>query len=101
MLLSTSPRAVPRILRILFPRRVAYQHVLVLHQCFMFFNIALSKVYTVLWPQRTMQSLEEKLDILATSSRKYLGILEEDGEHSGRSKGFANSLTFFFFLHCL
>lgn len=38
------------ILTYLFPRRVPYQHVLFLHQIFMFMSVALSRVAPVLFP---------------------------------------------------
>ncbi|EJD08099.1 DnaJ-domain-containing protein [Fomitiporia mediterranea MF3/22] len=42
------------ILGILFPDRVAFQHVLFLHQLFVFLSIALSHVVPVLFPERQM-----------------------------------------------
>jgi hypothetical protein len=37
-------------LTLLFPRRVVYQHILFLHQLFLFLSVAVSKVAPVLFP---------------------------------------------------
>ncbi|KIY46063.1 hypothetical protein FISHEDRAFT_21512, partial [Fistulina hepatica ATCC 64428] len=49
-------------LRTLFPRRVIHQHILFLHQLFLFFSVALSKVVPVLFPDIAMhlRQLAEK-----------------------------------------
>ncbi|KAE9408707.1 hypothetical protein BT96DRAFT_849361 [Gymnopus androsaceus JB14] len=46
----TNSGASPTLLHILFPQRVAYQHVLFLHQIFLFLSLALTKVAPMLFP---------------------------------------------------
>jgi hypothetical protein len=52
LLLSSSPvttAGVVRMLGLLFPKRVVFQHVLFCHQVFVFLSIALSRIAPVLW----------------------------------------------------
>ncbi|KAJ3733856.1 hypothetical protein DFJ43DRAFT_1067043 [Lentinula guzmanii] len=57
----------PTLLQILFPRRVAYQHILFLHQMFIFSSIALTRVAPQLFPdtqqdekQRILQQINQQ-----------------------------------------
>lgn len=42
-----------RLVSVVFPQRVAHQHILLLHQLFVFLSVALSRVVPVLFPQHT------------------------------------------------
>jgi hypothetical protein len=63
------------ILDILFPKRIVYQHILLLHQIFFFLSIALSRVVPVLFPslmrgdpavdQKIVRAIGERLGGLA------------------------------------
>jgi hypothetical protein len=60
-----------------FPRRVAYQHVLLLHQIFIFASIAVSRVAPVLFPPTI-----EEVEGLGMDPRLVQGVLEKITELS-------------------
>jgi len=72
----------------IFPFRVAFQHVLFLHQLFMFFSVAISRVFPVLFPepsgidpmdQRTYKPFLDRLAILAqTADREVSKMLHTE-----------------------
>ncbi|KAG1739109.1 DnaJ-domain-containing protein [Suillus paluster] len=73
------------ILDVLFPKRVVYQHVLLLHQIFFFLSVALSRVAPVLFPslmrgdpavdQQIVRALAERLGALAKTTERELSIM--------------------------
>lgn len=90
LLLAPSPSTLPpgpfvdaatshaTILDVLFPKRIVYQHVLLLHQVFFFLSVALSRVAPVLFPslmrgdpimdQQIVRAMAERLGALAKAT---------------------------------
>ncbi|KLO11096.1 hypothetical protein SCHPADRAFT_942352 [Schizopora paradoxa] len=78
-------------LNVLFPYRVAFQHVLFLHQLFMFFSIALSRVFPVLFPEsggidpmdeRTYKPFLDRLAMLAQTADREVSRMLHTELHS-------------------
>lgn len=73
------------ILDVIFPKRIVYQHVLLLHQVFFFLSVALSRVAPVLFPslmrgdpnldQQIVRSMAERLGVLAKTTERELSIM--------------------------
>ncbi len=68
--LILAPTGKTNIFTYLFPNRITYQHVLFLHQLFLFFSVALSRVAPLFSPPdddpRTEKAILEKTQILAS-----------------------------------
>ncbi|KAG2347455.1 DnaJ-domain-containing protein [Suillus weaverae] len=99
LLLAPSPSALPpspfvdaaashaTILDVVFPKRIVYQHVLLLHQVFFFLSVALSRVAPVLFPslmrgdpimdQQIVRSMAERLGVLAKTTEREFSIMLE------------------------
>lgn len=73
------------ILDVAFPKRIVYQHVLLLHQVFFFLSVALSRVAPVLFPslmrgdpivdQQIVRAMAERLGALAKTTERELSIM--------------------------
>ncbi|KAG0708700.1 DnaJ-domain-containing protein [Suillus ampliporus] len=73
------------ILDVLFPKRVVYQHILLLHQIFFFLSVASSRVAPVLFPslmqgdpamdQQIVRAMAERLGALAKTTERELSIM--------------------------
>lgn len=73
------------ILHVLFPERVAFQHILFLHQLFMFLTTALTNVAPVLFPSDQLNEQEvllQKLNILAGTADREASMLLHTELHS-------------------
>lgn len=76
----------------LFPRRVAYQHIQLLHQVFFFLSVALSRVAPVLFPsvmrsdpavdRQVMKAVAERLNMLAKSTEREISIMQNATLHA-------------------
>ncbi|KAG6335824.1 hypothetical protein ID866_3260 [Astraeus odoratus] len=76
----------------LFPNRVVYQHVSLLHQIFLFLSIALSRVAPVLFPslvgsdpaakQQMVKAMAERVEMLAKSTERELSIMQNIALHA-------------------
>ncbi|TFK50861.1 DnaJ-domain-containing protein [Heliocybe sulcata] len=77
------------LLNLLFPRRLPYQHVLFLHQLFLFLSVALSRVAPVLFPQspdemafqddRVWSAVVERMRNTAmTLDREVVGLIDKE-----------------------
>lgn len=73
------------ILDVIFPKRIVYQHILLLHQVFFFLSVALSRVAPVLFPslmqgdpivdQQIVRAMAERLGALAKNTERELSIM--------------------------
>ncbi|KIK69010.1 hypothetical protein GYMLUDRAFT_188418 [Collybiopsis luxurians FD-317 M1] len=75
----------PTLLHVIFPQRVAYQHILFLHQMFIFLSIALTRVAPQLFPndERSEQRmLLQQINQLAAFSDKEASIILHTDLHS-------------------
>ncbi|KAF8893312.1 hypothetical protein BD779DRAFT_1436109 [Infundibulicybe gibba] len=89
LLLSPSPSSSAAmngtILHFLFPARVAYQHILFLHQLFMFLSVALSRVAPQLFPDTSKQQERaaiEKLTAMTAFADREVSLMLHAQLHS-------------------
>ena len=79
--LITGPRDYG-LLGVLFPDRVAFQHVLFLHQLFVFLSVALSRVVPVLFPEEPVIRADRPNTYAHWLQR--IEVLEKQAEAEGK-----------------